>query len=251
MRKLILCFAVAATLGGQSIVAHAQEKTGTKAGFNLKPGSVRIIVMRPTVRVGAQSTGGLFEPNADWTANARRNIGKALKVAQANLGNVVIEYDESSAPTSSEGALATQYSNLFGAVASSVIEYQFFAGNRLPTKKRKNAFEWGVGPGLSQLKSLQGADYALFINTRDEFGSTGRKLLQIFGAMGGVGVPVGVHIGHAGLIDLKTGELVWLNADMQMGGDVRTEEGAEKRVKQLLEGFPGKPFEATAPVVSK
>jgi hypothetical protein len=224
-------------------VAHAQEKTGVKPGFVLKPGTVRIVLMRPTVRVGAQSTGGVFEPNADWTAGARDLIGKALKANQNDLGNVVVDYDEG---LSGDGPVATQYSNLFGTVADSVIEYQFFPGNRLPTKKRKDTFEWGVGTGLTGLKSLEGADYALFINTYDAYGSAGRKMLQIFGAMAGVSVTSGVHWGHAGLVDLKTGELVWLNADRQMGGDVRTEEGAVKRVRQLLEGFPGRPVIAAA-----
>ena len=225
-----------------AVPAAAQEKTGTKPGFALKPGTARIVLMRPAIRVGSQSTGGMFEPNADWTAQARENITRALNSIQASLGNQIIAYDEGA---TGEGALATQYGNLFGAVSESVIEYQFFVGNRLETKKRKNSFEWSVGPGLASLSSLQGADYALFINTNDAYGSAGRKVLQIFAAMGGVSVTSGVHVGHAGLVDLKTGELVWLNADRQMGGDVRTPEGAMKRVTQLLEGFPGKSGAAT------
>ena len=69
-------------------------------------------------------------------------------------------------------------------------------------------------------------------------------MLQVFAAMARVPITAGVHKGFAGLVDLRTGELVWLNADMQMGGDVRDAEGAGKRVRQLLEGFPGKPVEA-------
>jgi len=220
-----------------SAPALAQEKSGSKEGFTLKPGTARIVLMRPVIQVGAQSTGGLYEPNADWTAQAREYLSAALTEAQSQLGNQIVAYSEEA---SSEGPLVTQYSQLFGAVADSVIEYQFFRGNRLPTKKRANSFEWGIGDGISRLKTLEGADYALFITTHDEYGSTGRKMLQIFGAVAGVGVTSGVHIGHAGLVDLKTGELVWLNADRQMGGDVRTAEGARKRVAQLLEGFPGK-----------
>lgn len=220
--------------------ANAQQKSGSRSGFTLKTGTVRIVLMRPTVRVGSQSAGGVITPNADWTASAREFIAKALKANQGNLGNAVIEYDEG---LSGDGPTTTQHSNLFGTVADSVIEYQFFPGNRLPTKKRKNTFEWGVGSGLADLSSLKGADYALFINTYDGYGSTGRKMLQLFAAMGGVSVTSGVHWGHAGLIDLKTGELVWLNADRQMGGDLRTEDGAVKRVGQLLKGFPGKPVE--------
>jgi len=57
----------------------AQEKTGNKPGFNLPPGTVRIVLMRPAIRLGAQSTDGMFEPNADWATQARENIGQALK----------------------------------------------------------------------------------------------------------------------------------------------------------------------------
>jgi len=217
--------------------ALAQEKTGAKSGFTLKPGTARIVLMRPTIRVGSQSTGGMSEPNADWTAQAKEQIGKALADAQSKLGNEVVSYEEG---LSGEGPTTSQYGNLFSAVADSVIEYQFFPGNRLPTKKHSKEFEWGVGPGLTKLQSLKNADYALFINTQDDYGSTGRKVLQLFAAMGGISVRSGVHIGYAGLIDLKTGELVWLNADRQMGGDVRSPDGAVKRVHQLLEGFPGR-----------
>lgn len=220
-----------------SSVAFGQEKTGSQPGFALKPGTARIVLMRPVIGVGAQSTGGVYEPNADWTSQARDNITAALEQAQSRLGNQVVAYSEAA---SGEGAVVSQYSHLFTAVADSVIEYQFFPGNRLPTKKRKDSFEWGIGPDISGLKSLGDADYALFITTHDEYGSTGRKMLQLVGALGGVSVPTGVHVGHAGLIDLKTGALVWLNADRKMGGDVRTPEGAQKRVEQLLEGFPGR-----------
>jgi hypothetical protein len=223
--------------------AYAQEKTGSKPGFVLKPGTARIVLMRPTVRVGSQSAGGVITPNAEWTTNARDYIAKALKAQQDKLGNTVIEYEEG---LSTDGPMVTQYSNLFGTLADSVIEYQFFPGNRLPTKKRKGTFEWGVGSGLANLESLKGADYALFINTYDGYGSAGRKMLQLFAAMGGISVTSGVHWGHAGLVDLKTGELVWLNADRQMGGDLRTEDGAVKRVEQLLEGFPGRAVEPKA-----
>lgn len=221
----------------------AQEKTGSKEGFALKPGTVRIVLMRPIIDVGEQSTGGMFEPNADWTMQARENLAAALGRAQEKLGNVVVEYSDQA---TGDGPLVSQYAHLFNAVADSVIEYQFFPGNRLPTKKHSKGFEWGIGDGLARLTSLNGADYALFITTHDEYGSTGRKALQIIGMLGGVGVSSGVHQGYAGLVDLKSGELVWLNADRSMGGDVRTAEGAEKRVAQLLEGFPGKPDAAAA-----
>lgn len=242
MKRLNLLVAVLAALL-IAAPAAAQEKTGGKPGFLLQPGTVKIALMRPTVRVGEQSTGGLFEPNADWTRQSRDNLVQALRDGQKTLGNEIVEQVE---PIAGDDPMTTQYRNLFGTVADSVIVYQFFPGNRLPTKKRKDAFEWSLGPGVAKLPELAGMDYALFINTEDQYGSGGRKALQIFAAMAGVGITSGVHKGHAGLIDLKTGELVWLNADLAMGGDVRTPEGAAKRVQQLLEGFPGRPAPAPA-----
>lgn len=233
--------------------AWSQEKAGVRPGFELKPGTARIILMRPVIRVGEQSTGGMFEPNADWTRQSRENILAELRKYQSNLGNEIVDYEEGLA---GDGGLAVQYEKLFGSLANSVIEYQFFAGNRLPTKKRKNQFDWGLGREINNINKVNNGDYALFIWTRDEYGSTGRKMLQAASILvSAFGVPVavtsGVHQGYAGLIDLKTGDLVWLNADLQMGGDVRTPEGAQKRVRQLLEDFPGRSPAASMQTVSQ
>ncbi|MES2336477.1 MAG: hypothetical protein V4537_00075 [Pseudomonadota bacterium] len=222
-----------------------------RQGFTLPAKSgKRILLFRPLVRVGAQSTGGMFEPNADWTDKARSNIQAALTARQATLGNQVIE-----APVAfgTQAQLVEEYSNLFGAVARAVVTYQFFVGNRLPTKKHDNkagVFDWSLGEGVRNLPGAQDADYALFIYNKDAYGSTGRKLLQAFAMLGGVGVQSGEHVGYAGLIDLKTGDVLWLNADGAMGGDVRETDGAQKRVGQLLEEFPGSVAPAT-PAVAK
>ena len=237
--------AFAIPLLASSVPATAQERTGVRPGFELASDSgARIMLIRPSIRVGSQSTGGMYEPNADWTQQARENIGAALADIQGSLGNTVVLQE---APVGDAAELNADYSALFSAVANSVMTYQFFLGNRLPTKLRDNRedeFDWSLGPGVSNIPGAENADYALFIFTEDHYGSTGRKILQIFAALGGVGVQSGVHIGYAGLVDLRTGNLLWLNADGQMGGDVRTPEGAQRRVGQLLEEFPGSEIEA-------
>lgn len=211
-----------------------------KQGFALSADSnKKILLFRPAVRVGEQSTGGMFEPNADWTVQAKTNLEASLDVLQRQLGNEVIVAPEA---YGQDDQNLQEHMALFAAVSSAVIEYQFFVGNRLPTKKRDNkadVFDWSLGSGVASLPGAAGADYGLFLYSRDMYGSTGRKLLQVFGAMGGVPVTAGEHVGYAGLVDLKTGDLLWLNADAQMGGDVREKDGADKRMRQLLEDFPG------------
>jgi hypothetical protein len=228
-----------------STPAWAQEKTAVRDGFTFEAAKpVRILVFRPSIRVGEQSTGGMFEPRADWTDQARGLIEQALTARQASFRRSIVEAPE---VAGEQARMVRDYQALFGAVAESVINYQFFKGNRLETKKRDNregVFQWSLGPGVADLPGARDADYALFINTEDHYGSTGRKVLQIFAAAAGVGVTSGKHAGYAGLIDLKTGDLLWINADNAMGGDVREADGAVKRVGQLLEEFPLDPASA-------
>ncbi|WP_459786889.1 hypothetical protein [Alteriqipengyuania sp. 357] len=237
---------MSAALFAAPVALHAQERSAVKEDFELGASSgQKILVLRPSVLAGAQSTGGIFEPNADWTEQARANLATSLTNWQTQLGNEVVPAPEA---YGEDAILVEEYMALFRAIASSVIEYQFFVGNRLPTKKqdnRGNVFEWSMGPGVASIPGAADADYALFILTKDAYGSTGRKILQVLAAVGpGIGVKSGEHIGYAGLVDLRTGDLLWLNADGQMGGDVRDPEGSEKRMRQLLEDFPGSSIEA-------
>lgn len=241
MRVFEYCFVMLASLAVVvAAPADAQERSAMKQGFTLAAQSnKKILLFRPSVRVGAQSTGGLFEPNADWTERAKANIQSALDQFQGRLGNTVILAPEG---IGEDARNLQEHMALFAAISQSVIEYQFFVGNRLPTKKRDNkadVFDWSLGKGVATLPGALEADYGLFIYNKDAYGSTGRKMLQVVAALGGVGVTSGEHLGYAGLVDLKTGDLLWLNADAQMGGDVRERDGSEKRVRQLLEDFPG------------
>ncbi|MHC9417247.1 hypothetical protein ACYZX9_01425 [Sphingomonas citri] len=236
-RAAVTACCVALAIGATEPVS-AQERSAVRPGFTLPRGTVQILLLRPRITVGAQSTAGLFQANADWTAQARERIDAALAAAQRTLGNEVVRAPEA---IGADTRLVADYQALFAVVAQSVIDYQFFKGNRLPTKKRADQFDWTLGPDVARIARGQGCDYALFVDTEDAYGSTGRKIFQLLAAATvGVGVRSGEHTGYAGLVDLRTGDLVWLNADRQMGGDVRTPEGAAKRVAELLEGFPGR-----------
>jgi hypothetical protein len=243
MTRLVMAalMALAACWSAPAAAQFGTESSASKKGFAFPTDRpVRILVFRPDVRVGEQSTGGLNEPNADWTAAARKNITDALDRAQIAGGAATIK--PMPELEGADGKLLADYRALFRAVTGAVVEHKLFAGNRLPTKKAD--FNWTLGPGIARLGEVGEGDYGLFLYTYDSYGSAGRKAAQVVGLLFGVGITSGVHIGYAGLVDLKTGELVWINADVQMGGDVRETDGATKRVAQLLEEFPGRPVPA-------
>lgn len=223
-------------------MAAAQEKSAVKDGFFFPTDrKVKVVVFRPDVTVGTQTTGALDEPNADWTATARTNISDALRRNSVVSGAELSFMDAD--PAGEDGAYLAEYRALFTAVAKAIQTNRLFVGARLPTKKGQ--FDWTLGEGTARIAQMTGADYALFFYTYDAYGSAGRKAVQAMGMLGClVGFciiqKVGVHVGYAGLVDLRTGDVVWLNADPAMGGDVRTVDGAGKRVDQLFGGFPGR-----------
>jgi hypothetical protein len=237
--KIMHALAMAGVLVS-AVPAGAQEKAAVKPGFVMpvdRP--MKILVFRPDVKVGSQSAGGVVTPNAEWTANARKLLADALVAAKPGGASEIVFMPDLEGE---EADTLANYQALFLAVADTVLQHRLFKGDRLPTKI--TGFEYTLGPGIARLAERVGGDYALFVTTNDAFGSTGRKMLQIFamgvaGATGfGGGVTSGEHQGYAGLVDLKTGDLLWINADYKMGGDVREADGAAKRVRQLLEDFP-------------
>jgi hypothetical protein len=217
----------------------------TREGFAFpNEGEVKIVVFRPDVYVGSMKVGGVDEPNPDWTQAARANIQAAMEnAAEARNSNMrfLPEYE------GDEGRLINDYRGLFQVVSLAIFQHELLR-QRLPTKEmpredrnehKKYRFDWELGAQVARLRDVTGGDYAMFVYTYDSYGDAGRKVAQILVAgLFGSWMPAGVHIGYAGLVDLRTGHIVWFNTDVQMGGDVRDSEGAVKRVGQLLRGFP-------------
>jgi hypothetical protein len=198
---------------------------------------VRIVLFRPDVKVTEQTTAGLEQPKADWTERARTQIANAMKAEQARRGAQVTVMPELDGD---DAKLMADYKRLFKFVADAAIRHQLFAEKPLPTKV--DTFDWSLGPGVAKLGSLGGGDYGLFLYTFDSYESVGHKNAQLIGRLVGASAESSsaeTRIGYAGLVDLKSGELVWLNVDVNSRGDVRTASGADVRVGHLLKGFPG------------
>jgi hypothetical protein len=211
-----------------------------------KDDAVKVVVFRPDVQVGSLGVGGLDDANADWTQTARGFIQNAMESAgEVHSYHVRFLGDADGA----NGDLLNDYRSLFESVAAEAFQHSI-VGNHLPTKlaapkdpsaSKVYRLDWTLGQQAQQLKAITGGDYALFFMTHDAYGDAGRKVAQLLMAgLFGAYIPAGIHLGYAGLVDLSTGNIVWLNFNPIMGGDVRTADGAEKRVRELLAGFPAR-----------
>lgn len=249
MRKVALGLALAVSV---PLAGCVQTQQFADLQFTPPQGDYKLLVLRPDVTVGSLTTGGMTEPRADWTEEARTNIIAALRAQQESRGgNVTILEHRRDLPDVSEQQVA-DVERLFFAVGQSIVLHKYL-GDYLPTKRRKG-LDYTLGEDAVALGQKTGYDYALFLHAEDQVASRGRIALAVLGAAGcfvGFCAPnVGgaTQLDYAGLVDLHTGDVVWFNV-VQAGsqvpgisfGDLRTPAGAAQMVERLLGRMkPGK-----------
>jgi len=240
MRRVALALLASVALAG-----CVQTRQYADVEFTPPQGNYKLLVMRPDVSVGSVTTGGMVEPRADWTEQARANFLTALRAQQAERGGNVFIMEKRESLEGVEADTVAELERLHYAVASSIALHRY-SGAYLPTKRSKG-LDWTLGEEAVALGKRTGYDYALFLYAEDSFASTGRVALQVLGVagcfvgfcapnIGGAG-----QFGYASLVDLRTGEVVWFNvsqASSQIAGikfgDIRTPEGAAQMVDRLL-----------------
>ncbi len=225
--------------------ACVQTRQYADVQFTPPQGDYKLLVLRPDVTVGSLTTGGMVEPRADWTEQARSNIVAALRAQQATRGGKVqIIERRTELPGVGEQQLA-DVERLNFAVAQSIVLHKYL-GDYLPTKRGKG-LDWTLGEDAVRLGQKTGYDYALFMHAEDQVASSGRVALGVIGLAGcfvGFCAPnVGgaTQLSYASLVDLHTGEVVWFNV-VRAGsevpgikfGDLRTPEGSAQMVERLL-----------------
>ena len=242
MRKTSIAAAVAASV---ALSACVQTQQYADLQFTPPGGEYKLLVLRPDVTVGSLTTGGMVEPRADWTEQARTSIVQALRAQQAGRGgNITVIEHRNQLPGVTEQELA-DIERLNFAVDQSIVLHKYL-GDGLPTKRGKG-LDWTLGADAVKLGQKTGYDYALFMHAEDQVASRGRVVLGILGLAGcfvGFCAPnVGgqQQLDYASLVDLKTGQVVWFNV-VQAGsqvpgikfGDLRTPQGAAQMVDRLL-----------------
>ena len=237
--KMVLALCVlAATPALAQNYAVPSEKSATKPGFAFPAaGQVRILLLRPDLHVSQQTAGGLDEPKGEWVIAARTQLVAAIGKVQAAQGFDLIQLPEQG--RDADNGLAN-YMNLFRVVIDAAMSYQLFPGNRLPTKA--NAFSATLGQGSKALLPPSDAEYGLFVSTTDSYPSPERLKME---AIRGDGANDSAsaerkHIGYAALVELSSGDIVWINTNVKMRGAVYTSDGAQTRVAQLLRNFPSR-----------
>ncbi len=230
MKRIIAAGLMAATL---ALPAFADEG---KFHFTLvdkvRGYPAKILVMPVDVNVYELGATGATEKQETQTLSARKVLGGALNdyLASDKSGDHFVKFETAS---DEEAKQLEQTLALYDLVAG-----EAFAHSRDPVweEKRKH-FDYTLGPVLQGIRERTGADAALVVVGEDYVSSGGRVAMMILFAAAGVGIPMGFSYVTTGLVDLRTGDLLWINYDVSAVASLNDNKAAQGFFKANLKGL--------------
>jgi len=217
--------------------ACAQTRSaGPEVSIEKPADGLAVLLMPADVRLSLLTTGGLQEPNAEWTEKGRQNVIAALKEELTERNIKVVPYGDDSDAGYQIAPEDEQLVKLHEEVGNTIMLHKYVPGFALPTKKDR--FDWTLGTGVQQLRDRRGTDYALFIHAEDSFSSEGRAALKFALALLGAHIQGGRQVAFASLVDLQSGDVVWFNVLQSGVGDLRDPKLARQTISTLFDSSP-------------
>lgn len=196
----------------------------------------KVVVLPVDVEVYEVTAGDVSEEVPEWSAEAGRNVLKALSEtikSEKSLSEVAFPR---LAPAGT--ANVDEHIALYKLVAKTV------DNNELEHKTKR--FDFSIGPGLNALQRETGADAAIMIYGRDYVSTAGRKAKAVLGniplvnAVTGPAPRLGRSWVGVGLIDLRTGDLLWLKSESRGAtSNLRDVADAQDLVRSIFDAYPG------------
>lgn len=231
---MLLAFLVAGTEGCMSTIALAPD---IKARTIATP--ARLVLMPPDLITYELTAGGLLEPRAQWTLDARILLVSALEQSLTTRGLIIIS-DHSMTQASQQIPPFNDLWMLQEVVARSILTHHYNAALKLPSKA--DALDWSLGSATARVHEQLDAEYALFVYLRDSYMSPGRLALKVLAA--GLYfnpfalIPDSILFGYGMLVDLHDGRVLWFHRFQSRAGNLREADEAREVVEDLLREFP-------------
>jgi hypothetical protein len=203
------------------------------------PSGKRIVVLPVEFTVYQQSVAGI-EAVPDWTESAKYALGEAaMQMLRQDSRFEIVDVPEFDGATKDLLREHVELFKIIGTTATSMLQY----GGKAWEGKKTN-FDYSLGDGLGFLAEASGAGYAFILAGRQIAQTGGAAFMQFLAAAGGYAVSGGGTFMYAGIVDLRTGDVKWLNSRQgaqvfgMTGTDVRNPIIAFEVVMGLFSGFP-------------
>lgn len=209
---------------------------GNNAELEKRARSIKSVKVLPTeIKIYELSAGDVSELRDDWSAQARKNVEKAISDAMKERGvRATLLQPDSKTETECADAMA-----LYKAVIDSVYEHTSPENPNLFPDKVNN-FDYTVGP-LEKVAGRQKGEGLLIVIGSDEISSAGRKALRVAQAINPFAQPQqsGVTYVQLALVD-RSGDLLWWRSFANSGGyDLRNPDSARDFIRKIFDYYPG------------
>jgi hypothetical protein len=191
----------------------------------------KIVFLPVDVSVEELTASGLTEEVPEWSEQGTVIVDSAVK-------NIIRSRKEITMVTmpavnDEEQAVIDQHIALYDLVAGNALAYS----NHPAWKDLRDKQGYTLGKGLAFIRERCDADAALMVIGRDYISSAGRKTTAILFAALGAYVPLGRAILHAGVIDLETGDILWMNTSFSEALSLKEEKEAREMVDMVFDKY--------------
>lgn len=194
---------------------------------------MRVLLLPTDFAVLELSASGIMETVPDWTKSAEASLDEAARgVLTSNANFELVSLPELTADEQSE---LKEYVALYKLTAFTASKMLTLGG---AWAGKRAHFDYTLGDGLDFLAKKSGADAALCVAGAQVRASGGRVAMFLLLAAAGVAIPLGGAQITAGLVDLKSGDVTWMDLDVGVIDDVRAAEGANKTMNDLIGKYP-------------
>ena len=196
-------------------------------------GKMRVLLLPSDFAVLELSASGIAETVPDWTKAADASLDEAARgLLTRNPNFELVTLPEL---TADEQAVLKEHVALYKLTAFTASQMLKLGG---AWGEKRTHFNYTLGGGLDFLAQKSGADAALCIAGAQVKSSGGRVAMFLLLAVTGVAIPLGGAEITAGLIDLKSGDVTWMDFAAGVQGDVRAAEGANGTLDALIGRYP-------------
>lgn len=185
----------------------------------------KILVVDAQIQVHELSAGGVAQKVPSLTREASALFDGALRAALASRRDL--------APVPMPKLAEAEQDEFDDMVAVfDVVAGDAFTNTqpgRIGWEDRAARFDYTLGLGLPWLRTRTGADALLLTYGFDYQSTGGRKAMAVMGALMGVALPTGYARVRCALLDLVTGDILWLHSEGTGTGNL-TDAGTMKEI---------------------
>lgn len=230
MKKLIfLCLAGLLFTGCASSISNTVHHTVKDTPEKLSP--KKLLILPVDITVSELTAAGIPEEVPEWTLQGKTIVDKSVKdFLKSKQDLVLLTLPEM--PDQEHEIIETHVA-LYDQIAANAVQFS----KHEAWKEFREKEGYTLGKGLNFLKDKTDADAVLIVTGVDYISSGGRHAKALLVAALGGYLPMGYAVLHGGVVDMETGNVLWMNTSWSETFSLKNETDAQSMVKTVFDKY--------------